>query len=217
MKKGIWDVNKIIKYLIYSDLVFYTGWGLISPIFAIYLINDIVGGNAFVVGLAAAISLIVRSVLRIPFGIYADDSQKKSYYLMIIGLFISAIIPIGFIFSKYPWHIYTLETIFGIGIAMATAGWTGVFAKYMDRGKESTEFGFDAVAVGVGPGIAALLGGIAVTYFSFNLVFIIVTIMGLIGVALLLVIKSDVLNNNKKQTGKIFIHQDVRKAKARHH
>lgn len=217
MKRGIWNLNKIIKYLIYSDLVFYTGWGLISPIFAIFILNNITNGNAFIVGVAASISLIVRSLLRVPFGIYADGSQKKSYYLMFYGLLIAALTPIGFIYSIYAWHIYILQAIFGFGIAMSSAGWTGIFAKYIDHGKESTEFGLDAVAVGVGPGIAAILGGIAVTYFSFNWVFIAVTIIGLIGVSLLLVIKSEVLKSEQKGTGKIFIHNNVKRIKARHH
>ena len=94
-------LNKIIKYLVLSDLIFYTGWGLISPIFAIFILDLIVGGTAFVVGLAAGIALIIRSVLRIPFGIYADKGQKISYHLMFYGLFISALVPIGIYLCKH--------------------------------------------------------------------------------------------------------------------
>ena len=205
-------LNKIIKYLIYSDLVFYTGWGLISPIFAIFIIDYIIGGSAFVVGVAAAVNLIVRSVLRVPFGIYADKSQKESYKFMFWGLLISAIIPLGYIIARYPWHIYLIQGVLGASLAMSTAGWTGIFAKYMDRGKESTEWGIDAVAVGVGPGIAAALGGLAVTYFSFNLVFIAVTVVGLIGALLLLVVKKSILRN-ESGTGRLFVHHEIRRLK----
>ena len=192
-KRGCFDLNKIIKYLIYSDLVFYTGWGLISPIFAIFILNSISGGNAFVVGMATAVNLIVRSLLRVPFGIYADKSQKTSYQFMFWGLLISALVPIGFIFSTTPMHIYLLQGFLGATLGLSTAGWAGIFSRHMDKGRESTEWGIDAVAVGLGPGIAAALGGIAVTMFSFNSVFIAVTIIGLIGTFLLPVIKSDVL------------------------
>ena len=82
-------LNKVVKYLIFSDLVFYSGWGLLSPIFAVFILGSITGGNAFVVGMAAGMNLIMRSILRVPFGVYADKSQKRSYYFMIIGLFIS--------------------------------------------------------------------------------------------------------------------------------
>jgi len=190
-------LNKIIKYLVFSDLVFYSGWGLISPIFAIFLVQNIIGGTAFVVGMAAAINLIVRSILRVPFGVAADKSQRTSYHLMLWGLLASAFIPLGYIYAKTPMDIYILQGVLGATLAMSTAGWTCLFSRHMDKGKESTEWGVDAVAVGLGPGIAAAVGGLAVTYFSFNNVFVGVTLMGLIGVFLLLVIKKDVLKNNR--------------------
>jgi len=190
-------LNKIIRYLVLSDLVFYSGWGLISPVFAIFLLNSIAGGNAFVVGMAAGIHLVVRSLLRIPFGMQADKSQKRAYHLMIWGLFISAFVPLGYIYSSLPVHIYLLQMILGAALAMSTAGWTCLYARHLDRGKESTEWGVDAVAVGLGPGIAGVLGGAAVTYFSFKAVFYAVTLIGLVGVVLLLFIKKDILKQKK--------------------
>ena len=189
-------LNKIIKYLIFSDLVFYSGWGLISPIFAIFLLNSIHGGNAFVVGLAAGINLIVRSVLRVPFGVCADKNQRISYHLMLWGLLIAALVPFGYMYSSLPMHIYILQAILGASLAMSTAGWTALFSRHMDKGKESTEWGVDAVAVGIGPGIAGVLGGAAVTYFGFEYVFVAVALIGLIGVVLLLAIKKDILRNH---------------------
>ena len=195
-KKRSYLLNRIVTFLVLSDLIFFSGWGLISPVFAVFLLNSIIGGTVFVVGMAAGVHLIVRSLLRIPFGIWADKGQKISYYLMFWGLFIAALVPLGYIYSSLPMHIYLLQTVLGISLAMSTAGWTCLFARHIDHGRESTEFGVDAVAVGIGPGIAGIAGGAAVTYFSFNSVFIVVTLMGLIGVLLLLVIKKSILRGD---------------------
>jgi MFS family permease len=188
-------LNKITKYLILSDLVFYSAWGLISPVFAVFIIDLIQGGNAFVVGLAAGLNLVVRSLLRIPFGIYSDRSSKTAFRFMLWGLLFAAFVPIGYIFSTTPMHVYLLQSFLGAMLAMSTAGWTSLFARNMDKGKESTEWGVDAVAVGIGPGITSILGGIAVTFFSFKWVFFIVCFFGLVGVALLLLIKKDIMKN----------------------
>jgi len=199
IKKSInfqFTLNKVIKYLVLSDLVFYTGWGLISPLFAIFVLESIIGGSAFAVGMAAGINLIIRSLLRVPFGIYADKNQKIAYHLMLWGLFISAFIPIGYIFANSVWDIYILQAILGAVLAMSTAGWTAIYSRHLDKKKESTEWGIDAVAVGIGPGIAGMVGGTLITYFSFNLAFTLVAIIGLIGVALLLFIKKDILKKN---------------------
>lgn len=217
-------LNKIIKYLIYSDLVFYTGWGLISPIFAIFILNSIVGGTAFVVGLAAAIHLVIRSIVRIPFGMIVDSNKnhKRAYLFMVLGLFIAALVPLGYIFAKFPWHIYVLQGILGIMLAISTAGWTGIFTRHMDKGKESTEWGIDAVAVGLGPGIAGAVGGLAVTYYSFQLVFSVVGIFGVLGTLLLLFVRKDILHEHKDgeyllEKGKLFSEREIRRLKKRVH
>lgn len=205
-------LNKIAKYLILSDLVFYSGWGLISPIFAIFVLNSIIGGTAFVVGMAAGVNLIVRSLLRVPFGIYADKSQRKSFHFMFLGLLIASVVPIGYIFARTPMAIYVLQAILGAALALSTAGWTCLFSRHMDKKKESTEWGIDAVAVGIGPGIAGILGGVAVTYFSFNAVFSIVAILGLIGVLLLLVIKKNIVHDSGANEN-LFVQYESRRLK----
>lgn len=208
------NLNKITKYLIYSDLVFYTGWGLISPIFAIFILENISGGTIFVAGLSSAIHLIVRSALRIPFGIASDKdkSHKRAYKLMFLGLLIAALIPFGYILARTPLCIYILQAILGISLAASTAGWTCIFTRHMDKGRESTEWGLDAVAVGLGPGIAGAVGGLAVTYFSFSWVFAAVGIIGLIGVLFLIAVKKDILESKIKD-GKMFSHHEVRRLK----
>ncbi len=187
-------LNKIIKYLIFSDLIFYSGWGLVTPIFAIFIVNNIQEGSVLVVGMASAIFWILKSILRIPFGIFLDShkGEKDDYFFTVFGLFIASLIPFGYIFSKFPWHIYILQAIYAIGMSMSLSGWSAIFTRHIDKGKESTEWGISATAYGIGAGIAAAVGGLAVSKFGFNPVFIVVGIMGLIGVALLLFIKNQI-------------------------
>ena len=74
-------INRVIKYLILSDLAFWSGWGLFNPVFAIFIIEKIQGGNAFVVGAAVAVYWITKSLLRIPIGIFLDSltGEKDDY------------------------------------------------------------------------------------------------------------------------------------------
>lgn len=209
-------LNKIIKYLIYSDLIFFTGWGLISPIFSVFILQNIAGATTFIIGLAASINLIVRSAVRVPFGMYADKSQKIAYKLMFWGLLITSLIPLGYIYCTQAWHIYVLQALHGIFIAMTTSGWTSIFSKHMDKGKESTEWGIDAVAVGVGPGIAAAVGGAAAEIIGYSSLFVIVTLVGFIGVALLLIIKRDILNS-KLKVKKEILHAALKNRIRRNH
>ena len=187
-------INRIVKYLILSDLVFYAGWGLITPIFAIFIVQKIQGGNALVAGLSSAIYLILMSALRVPFGMFLDSrpSERDDYWFLTVGLFITALLPFGFIFAEFPWHIYCLQVVHAIAMAMSLSAWPAIFTRHIDKGKESTEWGLDATSVGLGAGISGAIGGWAVTQFGFNPVFITVGIIGLIGAGLLLFLKDDI-------------------------
>ena len=186
--------NNVIKYLVLSDLVFYTGWGLITPIFAIFIINNIQGGTILMAGIASSIYWILRSALRVPIGVFLDNrkGEKGDYFFLVIGFFIASLVPFGYLISKFPWHIYGLQAIYGIGMAMAGSGWSAIFTKHIDKGKEATEWGLDSTSYGIGMGLAALIGGGAVTKFGFNPVFIAVGIMGLLGVVILLCIRKNI-------------------------
>jgi len=187
-------VNKIVKYLILSDLVFWLGWGLFNPVFAIFMIDKIQGGNAFVVGIATAAYWISKSLLRVPFGMILDKypSERDDYLFAVMGLFIVALIPFGYYFSTLPWHIYLLQGIHGFGMAMTLSGWHPIFTRHIDKGKESTEWGLDQAALGLGIGISGIIGGWAVTKFGFEPILILVGILGLIGVALLLFLRNEI-------------------------
>ncbi len=187
-------INNVVKYLVLSDLIFFAGWGLITPIFAIFIVNSIQGGSILVVGIASSIYWILTSILRIPFGIFLDNhkGEKDDYFFLVAGLFIASLIPFGYIFSKLPWHIYILQAIYGIGLAMSFSGWSAIFTRHIDKGKEATEWGLDATSVGLGTGVSALIGGLAVSQFGFKPVFVVVGILGLIGVALLLGIRNNI-------------------------
>lgn len=186
--------NKVIKYLILSDLVFYTGWGFFSPIFAIFVVERIQGGTAFVVGVATAVFWLTKSLLRVPIGVFLDTcpSEKDDYLSLMAGLFIAALVPFGYIFAEIPLHIYILQGIHGLGLAMSLSGWTAIFTRHIDKGRESTEWGLDATSIGLGIAVAAAVGGWAVTRFGFTPVLIAVGIFGLIGVLLLLGLKNEI-------------------------
>jgi len=190
-------INKIIKYLILSDLIFWIGWGLISPVFSIFIVDMVEGGSIFVVGVAVAIYSILNSLLRIPIGIFLDyyNGEKDDFYFLFFGFLLLSFVPFGFIFSRYPWHIYILQGIHGVGMAMAYSAWSAIFTKYIDKGKEATEWGIDATAIGLSSGISGLIGSLAITKFGFKYVFICVGILGLISAFLVLFFKNEIKKN----------------------
>ncbi|MFH0912459.1 MAG: MFS transporter [Patescibacteria group bacterium] len=183
-------LNRIIKYLILSDLVFYTGWGLFNPVFAIFIVEKIQGGTPLVVGITTSIYWILMALLRLPFGIFLDNrrGERDDYSFTVVGLLIASFVPFGYLYATLPWHLYILQAIHAFGMAMSLAGWSAIFTRNIDPGKEATEWGLSATGYSVGTGLAGVIGGYLVERFDFPPVLVAVGVIGLIGVLLLLVI-----------------------------
>jgi predicted MFS family arabinose efflux permease len=181
-------VNQVIKYLILADLIFWSGWGLLSPIFAVFVIKNIEGGSLSVIGLASGIYWILKSLLRIPIGIFLDlrRGEEDDFWFLFFGLVLSSLVPFGYLMAKYPFHIYLLQSLQALGMAMAFSGWTAIFTRHIDQGKEATEWGLDATFVGLGIGISGIFGGLIANSFGFEAVFVIVGILGFLSAFLLL-------------------------------
>lgn len=193
------NINKVVKILIISDFFLLSAWGLIIPILAIFVIEQIKGGNIEVVGISVGIYWILKSLIQVPIGKYLDRNhgEKDDYYFMIFGTFLASLVPLGFIFVSLPWHLYVLQAIHALGMAMAIPSWGGIFVRHMDKGKEAMIWGLDSSFIGIGAGIAGIVGGVVAKSFGFTPIFIGVSILGMISTAIFFLIKEDIIHEGK--------------------
>ena len=176
------SINKVTKIVILSDVALITGFGFVSPIFAIFLEENIQGGGVQVAGFAAAVYWGVRSILQIPFGKYLDKvkGEKDDLWFVVIGNILAALAVFGYIFSSLPWHIYLCQAIYSLGMAMNIPGWSAIFTRHINKGKEAFEWSTRSTFIGVGAGISGALGGIIAAQFGFSILFVIVATFVLI-------------------------------------
>ena len=166
-------INKVIKVMIASDVVLLTGFGFISPIFAIFIKENIQGGGVEVAGFAVAIYWGVKSILQIPFGKYLDKvkGERDDLWFVVIGNVLAALAVFGYIFSFLPWHVYLCQGIYSLGMAMNIPGWCAIFTRHIDKGKEAFEWSTRSTFIGIGAGIAGALGGVIAAKLGFNILF----------------------------------------------
>ena len=187
------QINKIIKILIFSDIALVGGIGFMAPVFAIFLTERIQGGNVMVVGYAAAIYWIVQSLVVIPFGRYLDRNhgEKDDVWFISIGSALGALAICGYIFSYLSWHIYFCQVIYAVGMGMNIPGYTAIFTRHIDKGREAFDWSVRSALIGFGSGIAGALGGIIANRFGFNVLFAGVIIFLLISALLPLLIRKE--------------------------
>ena len=193
------SINRVVKILVFSDFVLLFGWGLISPILAIFIAEKIKGGDVRVAGIAIGIYWLFKSIIQIPIARILDKrkGEKDDFYFLISGTFLMSLVPVGYIFSFLPWHIYFLQITHALGAAMSLPPWCGIFTRHLDKGKEAQSWAWDSSAIGIGGGIAGILGGIIAKTFGFLPLFLGVSILGMISCLLIYSIKKDLIPKEK--------------------
>jgi DHA1 family quinolone resistance protein-like MFS transporter len=194
------SINKIVKIMVFSDLFLSSGWGLVSPILAVYIIKNIKGGDVAVAGIAVGIYWLAKSVLQIPIARYLDKNhgEKDDYRALIGGTVLASLTPIGFIFAVLPWHIYLIQIVHALGVAMALPSWSAIFTRHIEKGNEAFSWSLDSSSIGLGAGMAGILGGTIAKVFGFIPLFVAVSLFGLTAAFLFFLIREDILPKTSK-------------------
>lgn len=187
--KEIFQVNQFIWILMWSALLVTFGFGLITPIFAIFLTGQIAGGNLVVIGLAETVYLATKSIFQIPISIMIDKTsgERIDFYCMFIGGILMTLVPILYLFAHFPWQVYVLQFLYGLGSAFDWPAWMGLFTRHIDENKESFEWSLQSTLEDGGLALAAALGGLVADRLGFKPVFILVAIFSFLTFFLLFV------------------------------
>jgi MFS family permease len=197
----MWGINKIIRILIASDFFLQAGWGLSGPIFAIFLTQQIgssldAEGKIRMVGLIAATYWITKSVIQPFLAKWFDKNhgEKDDFIFLVVGMYVANLIPLGYVFSSQPWHIFTLEFIRGLAMACVVPTWSGIFTRHIDKGKEAFSWSLESTGIGFAAGFAGALGGFLAGSFGFKAVFVLVSFFGIISSSVLFLAKGHIFS-----------------------
>lgn len=176
-------ISHTIRILITSDFLINSGVTLFGPVFAIFVTQQVQGGTIETVGFAAAITQIVKSVLQIPVARYLDRNHGEydDFYSMITGTLLFATVPFLYLFASTPGHLYAIQVVSGIGLALAVPPWYAIFTRHIDAMKENVEWSLESIGIGISGAAAAALSGVMVTNFGFQSVFIMGGILAVLG------------------------------------
>ena len=157
------------KILIYGANLWYFGEGMLGPLFAIF--TQRIGGDILDVTWAWATYLMIMGFCYILFGKLADGKYNKKK-MMIFGYALNALCTFGYLLVSEPWHLLIVQTGLGVASALATPTWDALFAKYEDKKHDGFHWGLAGGEAHIITGLAIIIGGLIVNYFSFNFLFL---------------------------------------------
>ena len=177
-------MKKIIQLLILSDFFIITGFGLVNPILAVFINQNIIGGSIAAVGIATALFLLTKSLLQIVVSEKFNPRDRNK--LLLTGTFLISLVPFLYAFSSDIWQIYAIQILHGIGNALAFPAFIGLFTLNVSKKAPGLEWSIYSTYTSLGGGVAALLGGWIASSLGFKMAFLLQGVFVIIGFIVLL-------------------------------
>lgn len=186
-------INHVVRVLILSDFFINSGFSVFAPIFAVFVTGQIKDGSVEVVGFAAALTQIFKVGLQIPIARYLDRNhgEHDDFYSLLAGSLLAALVPFLYFFAKEAIHIYLIQALYGVSLAMAVPPWFAIFTRHIDKMRENVEWSFESVAIGISGALAAATGGVLAERIGFRALFLIGSAIAFLGAFFQLLIFRD--------------------------
>lgn len=183
-------MNKILRLLTISDLFIVGSFGLIQPILAIFLTQNIHGASVSAIGLAVTIQLFTKAVFQIMIARWADCERGncRELHALVVGSIIISIVPLMYAFVGTMWFVYIIQLLYGFGNALSYPSWRVMFSRYVNQDKAGYEWSVYDTVISLGTAATAAIGGLLAEQFSFRILFVIVSLLSFIGTMFIVMI-----------------------------
>lgn len=175
--------NPVVKAFITSEILIWSAWNFITPIFAIFAVTKIPGGSVEIAASAYSAHLIARVIAELAAAKYITRANdRKKFLTSSVGIAIISVSFLGFAFTDHVLLLYVYYAVSGIGIGIATPAKNSLFAMHLDKNKEAAEWGIYDAATFTGTALASTAGGFIAQKYGFQFLFFIATFINLLGV-----------------------------------
>ncbi len=176
-------VNPVVRFLTISDIIGLSSFGLVAPVFAVFITTSITGGSLAVIGIAETMYLLPRALFQIPVAYFVDKGkgERDDFWVMLSGSLIYALVPLLYLLVNTPVQLYLVQFILGLGAAMTVPTFMAIFTRHIDRKHEGMEWGVYQTLTGIGTALTAVIGGLISDKYGFAPLFISMSILFFIG------------------------------------
>jgi len=162
--------NKALRILLVTNALILLAEATLGPIYALFV--EKVGGSLLDASLAGSVFALSTGTAMLISGKLSDKIKQREVVLSL------GYITIGIGFSLYTQvnSVLTLllvQILIGLGTAIYAPSFDAVYSKHVDEHKEAYEWGAWESTYYFASAFGAFIGGVVVTLFGFNTLFII--------------------------------------------
>lgn len=194
-------VNRLIRFFVIADLFFWSGWGFVNPIFALFIVNRIAGATIVTVGVASAIYWVTKALFQMPVALYLDkhDGERDDFHALVSGLMLAGFAAISFVLVTNVAGLYFVVFLQALAFGLYTPAWSAIFSRHLDKKNNAFDWSLDQTVVGLALGVTAFVGSALVAIFGFDAIFICASVLSFASAILLLFVPDLILPEVRNQ------------------
>lgn len=176
-------MNPAIRAFIVSEVLFWSAWNIIIPIFAVFVVAEIPGATVAQAAYGFTTYLLVRMVVELWVSHKINHlSNAQRSILDMIGMFIISLAYLGLVMHPTLNAIFGFYILCGIGMGIAAPAKNSLFSRSMEPGTESAVWGIYDVAILSGMAVATALGGYIAGEYGFKVILLAACVVNILGV-----------------------------------
>jgi predicted MFS family arabinose efflux permease len=175
--------NPIVKAYILSESLMWSAWNLVTPLFAVFVVSNIQGGNLQIAASSFSAYLLSRVFSELFSGkvlLGGDDHKKLT--VAVVGTICISLAYVGFASFTTVWPIFAAYCLAGFGIGFSAPAKNALFSLHLDKNKAATEWGIADATQFACMAAATALGGFIATAYGFSVLFLVASVLNIISI-----------------------------------
>ena len=175
-------INSVIKAVILAEMLLWSGWNFIMPIFSIY-ITQLPDGSIE----KAATSFSIYLFARVVFGLLSGKVLNKKrarykFFVLMLGMSILSFSYLGLAFSKNVEGVYFFYAVIGFALGIASPAKNSLFSNNINKEKSTLIWGALDAGVFLSMAVSTIVGGFIAQKFGFEILFFIAAAINILAI-----------------------------------
>lgn len=166
--------NKPIRILLVTNGLILIASAMLGPIYALFV--EKIGGDLLDASYAFGVYAIAAGAATLISGKHADK-LKENELIVVVGYAIIGVAFFGYMFVNSIWSLLLVQILIGLGEAIYSPAFDAVYSKHLDGHKSGREWGAWESINYFTTALGSIIGGLLVTLFGFNAMFIVMGIL----------------------------------------
>lgn len=182
--------NKATRILLMTNGFILIAAAMLGPIYAFFV--EEIGGDLLSASYTFGVFAVVAGVVTLVSGNYTDK-LKENELIIVLGYGIMGIGFLGYILVNSIATLLVIQVIIGLGEAIYVPAFDAIYSKHLYKRRSGRQWGAWEALNYFSIAFGAIIGGLLVTFFGFNIIFIAMGLFCLVSAVYILRLPREVL------------------------